>query len=93
MRSGGENGLYAGVMRLPGADEKADFELRLAGVSGARADDPEGRRTGPVRKAAVAPERRHQVVEQQLIIDVDPQSHLPTIVDAPPGSDPDQNVP
>ena len=59
------------MLRLPGADEEPDFEPRLARVRCARIDDPASPWGDPVREAAVARERAHDLHEESLVAELD----------------------
>ncbi len=77
---GAESCLDAGVADLPGAEKEPDLEPCLVWAPTAGTGDPARIRADPVREAAVARERAHQVREEPFVTELEPQGHVPVIV-------------
>ena len=59
----------------PRAEEEAELEAGLVGISGVDVDDTTGVRVARMRKAAVPDELGDQLVEQRRLADANPESH------------------
>jgi hypothetical protein len=76
-----QNRYDAGVAGLPGAEKEADLEPRFIGRPAARIDDPAHVGGHPIQEATVKGESAHHVCEEHFVAELEPQGHLPLIVD------------
>src|SRR3954453_72750 len=81
VRLGTQNRFDAGVAGLPGAEEEADLEPRFMGCPASWIDDPAHVGVDPIQEATVTGERAHHVCEEHFVAELEPQGHLPLIVD------------
>src|SRR6478672_6931058 len=69
------------MVNLPGADEESDLEPRFTRAPGARADHSADRGRDPVGETTVDRQNAHQFPKEVLVVELESQRHLPSIVD------------
>ena len=69
------------MVHLPRADEESDLESRFTRAPRSRAHDSADRGRDPVRETTVERQNAHQFPEEVLVVELESQRHLPSIVD------------